>query len=1480
MLLQLQARYLFPGFAGRKLAGVPAALSGSAGGGGQVLRPVQPAGLGLILPGAVATRGPAQICDTKHRVEVNRRPPSMGRRSLNGGEARAGVGVDRDAHGLLSSVVHAAADDRAVSVRAAAIVASPSEVLAEAVANSLDAGATEINADLDLAAWSLRVLDNGCGIPPTRLGLLGRRCMPPTAAGAVPPLGYRGEALAAVCAVAEEVEVISRAAGSFETHRVLFQGGLVVHQGLALEQRSRQGTAVTVRGVFFNQPVRRKALLSDGLVREVERCKQACLQLVLLRPEVTLTCFDRSQKAFLLRLIKGRSQHLDVALFLGQEQEHIAAMRSVPGTAPVISGYAAMPPHGQPNASRQLVLLNGRSVSAPPVCRLMDEVFAQLYKPNMRLQHLQAGALLQVHRAANLRAAFVLHISCDASQYELAHEAGAHLVQFASWGPLLQVLRHSLLAAWQPVLSNSLLTQLELIEGSLGGVQPPALAQATAQHSEPAQDSFEVWLEEQRKETAVAELGLTSGWSARGDDQHCKREVLSTDEPATGREGGSASAGQRRGSRQQLAGAKRALTSQLVRYSGSKAAAADDRNSLPAGESAAAHLEQLATEKCGKRARAHASAPARHISSPACGMQQQGNGANAPSAWVLAGQPPRQGQQIALRQHDARPGGQSSAHSVLLQSPPPLLWQQPGSVPQHVLPPGPDADALVGSWGVPQQSQHMLQELKPEQAWRSDVEMSDRRTSEDGKDTVEDLLGSWRPLRFGLSEQQGWQASGWAEAGTLMLQDPVSQTVAYPSLLPGDHVLLELSAAAAGSDLPADSGRQAGTSPAAESVLSLEAVSSAAFAELKPATLTRQHLAAGRVLQQVDSKFLAVASGSILLLVDQHAADERVQLERLRDQLLSSDGQPGRVQSQVLRPPLLLGLTDAESQLLEAYTDRLAAWGWRWQRSSARSVCGSPETLLTQVPLLWGTALTATDLTLYLHQLHDTFGSGALPPAVVRVLNSKACRSAIMFGDRLQRTQCQELLVDLAQSQLCFSCAHGRPTAAPLVDLQLLRRALHLRRAALLDTDAAAPGTSSAGAPGLLALKSRLLRMLHCSLKNVKCLMQRGWPGHPLPLIPIFVSDASVATLPVVAVQLPVSCAARRASEWKAVQLSTQLHSFQRSCFLDGCGSSAAIKEQAVTNHTCQHPHEGLTQDAPCDGHPPILFVHQQDSSFGVDLCAHAGPGARQPVIPVQAHDHKPPPSVSICASHQGRPSTAAAVRLGTSQYSFSLTTFSPSGKLVQIEYALTAVNAGATSLGIRATNGVVLATEKKLPSILVDETTVQKMSMVTPNVGMTYSGMGPDSRVLVRKARKSGQVYFRQYHEQIPVAQLCRETAAVMQEFTQSGGVRPFGVSLLMAGFDDNGPQLYQIDPSGSYFAWKASAIGKNMVNAKTFLEKRYSEDMELEDAIHTALLTLKEGFEGELSGENIEVAVIGDDRKFRVLTPAEVQDYLQEVE
>ena len=231
--------------------------------------------------------------------------------------------------------------------------------------------------------------------------------------------------------------------------------------------------------------------------------------------------------------------------------------------------------------------------------------------------------------------------------------------------------------------------------------------------------------------------------------------------------------------------------------------------------------------------------------------------------------------------------------------------------------------------------------------------------------------------------------------------------------------------------------------------------------------------------------------------------------------------------------------------------------------------------------------------------------------------------------------------------------------------------------------------------------------------------------------------------------------------------------------------------------------------------------------------------------------------------------------------YSFSLTTFSPSGKLGQLEHALNAVTAGVPALGIKAKDGVVIATEKKFVSPLVDEASFTKVESLTTNVGSVYAGMPPDYRVILKRGRKAAQKYVSTYMDEMPVRQLAAEVAAVMQEFTQSGGVRPFGISLMIAGVDDNGPQLYQVDPSGAFFGWKASAIGKNFANAKTFLEKRYNEDIEVEDAIHTAILTLKEGFEGQIDENNIEIGVVRTkDRVFRSLTPAEIKDYLAEVE
>ncbi|KAJ8950458.1 hypothetical protein NQ318_010336 [Aromia moschata] len=198
---------------------------------------------------------------------------------------------------------------------------------------------------------------------------------------------------------------------------------------------------------------------------------------------------------------------------------------------------------------------------------------------------------------------------------------------------------------------------------------------------------------------------------------------------------------------------------------------------------------------------------------------------------------------------------------------------------------------------------------------------------------------------------------------------------------------------------------------------------------------------------------------------------------------------------------------------------------------------------------------------------------------------------------------------------------------------------------------------------------------------------------------------------------------------------------------------------------------------------------------------------------------------------------------MSTERYSFSLTTFSPSGKLVQIEYALAAVAAGAPSVGIKASNGVVIATENKHKSILYDEHSVHKVEMITKHIGMIYSGMGPDYRLLVKQARKMAQQYYLVYQEPIPTVQLVQRVAAVMQEYTQSGGVRPFGVSLLICGWDNDRPYLFQCDPSGRISLGRQPPWARITLTGRRF----WKRDLELDDAVHTAILTLKKVLRGK---------------------------------
>jgi proteasome alpha subunit len=226
--------------------------------------------------------------------------------------------------------------------------------------------------------------------------------------------------------------------------------------------------------------------------------------------------------------------------------------------------------------------------------------------------------------------------------------------------------------------------------------------------------------------------------------------------------------------------------------------------------------------------------------------------------------------------------------------------------------------------------------------------------------------------------------------------------------------------------------------------------------------------------------------------------------------------------------------------------------------------------------------------------------------------------------------------------------------------------------------------------------------------------------------------------------------------------------------------------------------------------------------------------------------------------------------------YDRAITVFSPDGKLYQVQYAQEAVKRGLTALGIKVREGVVLAGEKKRGKLL-EEVSIEKIFEVDEHIGVAASGLIADARVLVETARIEAQLNRLRYQEPISVASLAKYIGDIKQLYTQHGGVRPFGVRLLIGGVDTS-PQLYETDPSGAVASYRAHAIGAGAETVIEVLERTYREEMSLDEAIVLGLKALKL-VEGEINPDIVEVAVIPLSRKFRMLTKEEISKYLEQV-
>ncbi|MFB6189762.1 MAG: archaeal proteasome endopeptidase complex subunit alpha [Halapricum sp.] len=208
--------------------------------------------------------------------------------------------------------------------------------------------------------------------------------------------------------------------------------------------------------------------------------------------------------------------------------------------------------------------------------------------------------------------------------------------------------------------------------------------------------------------------------------------------------------------------------------------------------------------------------------------------------------------------------------------------------------------------------------------------------------------------------------------------------------------------------------------------------------------------------------------------------------------------------------------------------------------------------------------------------------------------------------------------------------------------------------------------------------------------------------------------------------------------------------------------------------------------------------------------------------------------------------------------YDRGITIFSPDGRLYQVEYAREAVKRGSASVGVRTPDGVVLAADRRARSPLIERESIEKIHSIDDHVAIASAGHVADARQLIDFARRRGQVDRVRYDEAIEVEALTKAVTDHIQEYTQTGGARPFGVALLVGGVDNGQPRLFETDPSGTPYEWQATAIGGGRDEIQGYLEDNYEDELDLDGGIDLALEGLAEPGDEGLEASGIEMSTI----------------------
>ena len=230
--------------------------------------------------------------------------------------------------------------------------------------------------------------------------------------------------------------------------------------------------------------------------------------------------------------------------------------------------------------------------------------------------------------------------------------------------------------------------------------------------------------------------------------------------------------------------------------------------------------------------------------------------------------------------------------------------------------------------------------------------------------------------------------------------------------------------------------------------------------------------------------------------------------------------------------------------------------------------------------------------------------------------------------------------------------------------------------------------------------------------------------------------------------------------------------------------------------------------------------------------------------------------------------------------YDRAITMFSPDGRLLQVEYAKKTVRQGSSAIGVVCEDGVLLVADKRIVDKLIIPESIEKIFQVDDHIIAAASGIVSDARVLIERAQLKAQQHKVTYDSAIDTLSIVKDICNLKQICTQSGGLRPFGVSILVAGIDDIGPRLFETDPTGIFFEYKATSIGEGEVEIEEILQKNYKENMDIEDGLKLAINALSKVLGKEFVISRLDAAYIASkDIKFKRISKEKLEGIYSEI-